>query len=724
MNRVGVLLSLLLACFLFLPGVAAAATAPANDPFAAARSITGQSGTVTGSNVGATREQGEPTIVGNPGGQSVWFAWTAPTTGTATIDTTGSAFDTLLGVYTGSTVSGLTLVAANDDLSSSIYQSRVTFPATAGTTYRVAVDGYHSNTRGTTASGSIKLNWTESGSVPPSPSGPANDAFGAARTISAASGTAAASNQGATREAGEPTIAGNAGGASIWFSWTAPSSGTATIDTTGSAFDTLLGVYTGSSVSALALVAANDDLSSSVYQSRVSFSAVAGTTYMVAVDGYHSSSGATAQGAVTLNWSTAASSPPPPPPPASSGNGDAFAQALGISGASGSTTGSTVGATKEPGEPAHATNTGGHSIWYRWTAPQTGTATFSTSGSSFDTTLAVYTGTSVSALSWVSSNDDASAGVSTSALTFIATAGETYSIAVDGWDSATGSVNLAWSMGSEVAPGSGDPVLVAAGDIHGDCAASQAGATAQTIDASGANAVVANGDLTNTGSLYQMDNCFGSTWGRFGARLYPVLGNHEYDQTAGAQGYFSYFGPRAGSPSQGWYSFDLGTWHVVVLNSNCSRVGGCDTGSAQLAWLQQDLAAHPAACTLAFWHHPLYTSVPEPLGNDQTTAPLWDALANAGADVIVNSHSRSYERFAPQTSAGVADAPRGVREFIAGTGGGELDGTRPSTAANSEAWNSSSFGVLKLTLHAGSYDWSFVNAAGGTYTDSGSAACH
>ena len=719
---------IVLACT--LPGLAAAASAPANDAFAAARALTGQSGTVTGSNVGATRETGEPTIAGNAGGQSVWFSWTAPATGTATVDTVGSSFDTLLGVYTGSSVSALTLVASNDDLSSSTYQSRVTFSAAAGATYRIAVDGYHSNTRNTTASGSVTLNWSESGSAPPPPpppSGPANDPFAGAQAVSAASGSATGSNQGATRESGEPTIAGNAGGASVWFSWTAPSSGTATVDTTGSAIDTLLGVYTGSAVSALTLVASNDDLSSSVYQSKVTFPVTAGTTYKIAIDGYHSnSSGSTAQGALKLNWSTATSAPPPPPPPpppSGGGTGDAFAQALAISGTSGSTTGSTVGATKEAGEPAHATNAGGHSIWFRWTAPQGGTATFSTAGSNFDTTLAVYTGSSVSALTWVSSNDDASSAASTSALTFIPTAGVTYSIAVDGWDGASGSVNLAWSMGTETLPGSGDPVLVAAGDVHANCTTSQAGSTAQAIDATGANAVVADGDLSDTGSYYQMDNCFGSTWGRFGSRLYSVLGNHEYTQ-ANAGPYFSYFGSNAGTAGQGWYSFNLGTWHVVVLNSNCSLVGGCGSGSPQLTWLQQDLAAHPTACTLAFWHHPLFTSVPEPSGNDQTTAPLWDALSSAGADVVVNAHSRSYERFAPQTSAGVADAQHGIREFVTGTGGGELDGSRPSTAPNSEAWQSSSFGVLRLALHAGSYDWSFVNAGSGTYADSGTTACH
>jgi hypothetical protein len=141
--------------------------------------------------------------------------------------------------------------------------------------------------------------------------------------------------------------------------------------------------------------------------------------------------------------------------------------------------------------------------------------------------------------------------------------------------------------------------------------------------------------------------------------------------------------------------------------------------------LQQDLAAHPAQCTIAFWHHPLFTSVPEPSGNDASTQPLWQVLYANGADVIVNAHSRSYERFAPQTPTGALDTTNGIREFIVGTGGGSLDGTRSSVAPNSQAWSGTAFGILQLTLHPGSYDWRFVSAAGGaSYTDSGSASCH
>src|SRR5579872_721187 len=282
-----------LACALIFASSAAAA--PANDLFANAQVLSGGSGSVTGSTVGATREQGEPLIVGNAGGASIWFSWTAPAAGSVSVDTVGSSFDTLLGVYTGSSVAGLSLVGANDDIGGGVYQSRVSFTAAVGVTYRFVVDGYHSNANGTTATGSVVLNWAQSGSPPPPPppGGPANDLFANAQVLSGGSGSVTGSTVGATREQGEPLIVGNAGGASIWFSWTAPAAGSVSVDTVGSSFDTLLGVYTGSSVAGLSLVGANDDIGGGVYQSRVSFTAAVGVTYRFVVDGYHSNANGT-----------------------------------------------------------------------------------------------------------------------------------------------------------------------------------------------------------------------------------------------------------------------------------------------------------------------------------------------------------------------------------------------------------------------------------------------
>src|SRR5437588_11088673 len=337
-------------------------TRPANDMFANAQAITGTSGNLSGSNVNATKEAGEPLHAGNAGGKSVWYSWTAPASGQATIKTAGSSFDTLLGVYRGTSVSALTLVAANDDVSTGVGTSQVTFTAVSGTTYMVAVDGF-STAGGTPAKGNISLTWS-------STSGPTNDKFATAQMLSGTSGSATGSNVGATKETGEPTHAGNLGGASVWYSWTAPSTGTLTLNTTGSNFNTLLAVYTGSIVSGLTPVVSNDDASVSATTSQVVFGVTGGITYMIAVDGFN---GAT--GSITVNWSL--SSPTTAPP------NDLFANAQVISGASGNTTGTNANASKEAGEPNHVGNPGGASVWYSWTAPSDGQLTISLAGSSF-----------------------------------------------------------------------------------------------------------------------------------------------------------------------------------------------------------------------------------------------------------------------------------------------------------------------------------------------------
>src|SRR2546427_606877 len=204
-----------------------------------ARAIPGRSGTVTGTNVKATKEGGEPPHAGNAGGKPVWYSWTAPASGPVTINTAGSNFDTLLGVYRGTSVSALTLDGSNDDYAGPGGPSQVGFSATSGTTYMVAVDGFSG------ASGNLSLSWSLN-----SPVTPANDMFANAQAIGGSSGSATGSNVGATKEAGEPSHAGNPGGASVWYSWTAPSAGQPTIQTAGSEFHTLLGGYPGSHGSA------------------------------------------------------------------------------------------------------------------------------------------------------------------------------------------------------------------------------------------------------------------------------------------------------------------------------------------------------------------------------------------------------------------------------------------------------------------------------------------
>jgi len=224
-----------------------------------------------------------------------------------------------------------------------------------------------------------------------------------------------------------------------------------------------------------------------------------------------------------------------------------------------------------------------------------------------------------------------------------------------------------------------------------------------------------------SGTATQFNNCFNPTWGRHKARTKPSVGNHDYG-TAGSLGYFGYFGAAAGDPNKGYYSYNLGEWHIVALNSMCEKVGGCGATSPMLTWLKNDLSANPKACTLAYWHHPVFSSGSEH-GNDPKMKPAWETLYAANADVVLNGHDHDYERFAPQTPSATADNSRGKREFVVGTG---RVGLKPfgTIRANSQVRNASTFGVLKLTLNAGSYAWKFVPVTGETFTDSGSGQCH
>jgi calcineurin-like phosphoesterase family protein len=271
--------------------------------------------------------------------------------------------------------------------------------------------------------------------------------------------------------------------------------------------------------------------------------------------------------------------------------------------------------------------------------------------------------------------------------------------------------------------GSSDPVLVGAGDIS-SCYSGNTGdaATATLLDAIPGTVFTAGDNAYPDGTLDQYNNCYDPTWGRLKARTRPAAGNHEY-HTRRAAGYFTYFGAAAGNPTKGYYSYDLGAWHIIVINSNCEFVGGCQAGSPQERWLRADLVAHPVVCTLAIWHHPRFSSGFHE--SNEPMAPIWQALYDAGADVVVNGHSHNYERFAPQDPAGRLDRTRGLREFVVGTGG---DKFQPMGAVlpNSEVRNNTTHGVLKLTLHPRGYDWVFIpiGIAGQTFTDRGASACH
>jgi len=390
---------------------------PANDDFDDAEWITGRMDTARGNSTAATKQVKEPDHAGAHGGASVWYAWIAPGTGEVTIDTVGSTFDTLLAVYTGTSVAHLRAVAANDDAPGMYPQSRVTFSATAATEYRIAVDGYGGQT------GEVVLNW-QLVLAPP------NDAFDAAQELQGASGTARGHNLAATRQEHEPEHAGKLGGASVWYRWIAPASTRVTIDTAGSTFTTLLAVYTGTSVQSLEEIAAHHDAAHVRGYSRVDFDSIAGTEYRIAVDGYHD-----ARGEIMLNWG----------PP----DNDDFDRAQTIEDESGTTSGNNTAATGERGEPKHAGNPGGASVWYRWVAPASGEATFDTAGSQLDTLLAVYTGQRVNDLTAIAANDDAPDLVLQSRVRFAVRAGEEYRIAVDGYHGRSGAIVLNWRLAAD-----------------------------------------------------------------------------------------------------------------------------------------------------------------------------------------------------------------------------------------------------------------------------------
>jgi hypothetical protein len=309
-----------------------------------------------------------------------------------------------------------------------------------------------------------------------------------------------------------------------------------------------------------------------------------------------------------------------------------------------------------------------------------------------------------------------------------------------GGGSATAMSAATGSVGSVAIP-PGDPVIAAAGDIacdpknsaykngQGTAAKCRQKYTSDLLVGNGLAAALPLGDEQyECGGATAFTQAYDPTWGRVKSITRPAAGNHEYQSSGGtgcdssgkALGYYNYFGASAGDPTKGYYSYDIGAWHLIALNSNCSIVK-CSKGSPQDSWLKADLAAHPNVCTLAYFHHPRFSTTTSATSVGQ----LWTDLYAGGADLVLNGHQHNYERFAPQTPTGTYDPLLGIREFVVGTGGNSHGGFQNhAPPTTSETRDSVTYGVLRLTLHASSYDWSFIHEAGKTFTDSGSAYCH
>jgi hypothetical protein len=277
-------------------------------------------------------------------------------------------------------------------------------------------------------------------------------------------------------------------------------------------------------------------------------------------------------------------------------------------------------------------------------------------------------------------------------------------------------------VSSGAAPAS--EVFVGAGDIA-MCNRSGDESTAALLDQIPGTVFTLGDNAYQSGLRWEFESCYAPSWGRHKARTRPAVGNHEY-KVAGASGYFEYFGAAAGDPANGGhYSFDLGDWHIVSLNSMCQLPalgGSCSPTSPTVTWLKADLAANPSLCTLVYFHHARFSSGRH--GNTIRMTATWKAMYAAGVDVVLSGHDHGYERFAPQRPDGTLDLARGIRQFVVGTGGAQLYPFMGSPKRNSEVRQASAHGVLKLTLHADGYDWEFVPVAGSGFTDYGAGDCH
>lgn len=261
-----------------------------------------------------------------------------------------------------------------------------------------------------------------------------------------------------------------------------------------------------------------------------------------------------------------------------------------------------------------------------------------------------------------------------------------------------------------------DPVVAGAGDIS-LCSKPEDVYTAALLENINGDVLTFGDNTQDEGTAQEFTQCYDPTWGVHKYKTHPTPGNHDYRTLEGSP-YYAYFGSAAGEGGKGYYSYEIGAWHLIALNSLIDIT----SDSAQVQWLEADLILHRNDCTLAYWHHPRYTSSQGASPSPSTDA-IWDVLYEYGVDIVLNGHAHLYERFAPQNPLGTADPTNGIRQFVVGTGGGgSLDNYGPPIN-NSEVINNETYGVIKLTLHEFSYDWEFLPIEGQTFTDTGSDDC-
>lgn len=548
---------------------------PFNDDFANAQVLVGASGRVAGRNVNATRQSGEPAHAGNPGGTSIWYRWTAPASGRVSFSTSGSSFDTLLAAYVGSAVNALSLPAQGalgDDASDADRTSRIAFDAVAGRSYSIAVDGY-ADTQGV-AAGNVLLSWSLVVTVPP---GPPNNDFARAQVLAGTTGHVNGTTLNATLQLGEPRHGGS--GRSVWYRWTTPATRSWTFTTQGSSLDTVLALYTGQAVTALRRIGADDD-DPPLRTSSVTLTIPASTVVSIAID-----SKGTAGGPFALSFG---------PAPAN----DNVAAAQVLAGDSGGVRSSTNFASREPGEPVHAGAIGNRSVWYRWVAPANGPVTWRTTGSGFDTLLAIYSGAPFGGFTRVASADN-DANVLTGTASFTAASGTTYWIAVDGKNASSGALALAWSLNR--APS--NDLLAGAQVLAGEAGA---------INSTNLNAGVEAGEPRHAGLgagrsvwyRWVAPQTGSATFVAYSPLFPPIVAAYQGTSPSGLQSVANVVGRDSSSMT---IAFDAIAGQAYLVAVDSQNLGALTAGgSFSLRWrlrtdsLRTSQAARPSS-RLAFW---------------------------------------------------------------------------------------------------------------------------